>query len=105
MLKLFLDGGAFYMGLLTVELIALLLAAWKAPGWVKEAGLIALSTGCISFMMGVTEIATSMLEAGDSIPGIIAYAGLKVALISLIYGCLIYVVSLIIRVIQKPRLL
>jgi len=93
------------MGLLTVELIALLLAAWKAPGWVKEAGLIALSTGCISFLMGVAQIATDMFEAGGSIPGIIAYAGLKVALISLIYGCLIYVVSLIIRIIQKPRLL
>ena len=43
--NLFQQGGYFPMSVVTILLIALLLAAWKAPAWVKEIGLIALSFG------------------------------------------------------------
>ena len=38
---MFVDGGVFSMSLLSLELIALLFAAWKAPAWVKELGVLA----------------------------------------------------------------
>ncbi len=103
MIKLFFDGGAEWMGLLTVELIALFLAAWKAPAWVKEIGLIALTTGIFCSLLGVFLVFDILAEI-EMAPTIV-FGGMKVALITTLYGMLIYVVSLILRIIQKPRLL
>ena len=98
-----MEGGAPYMGLLTVELIALLLAAWKAPAWVKEIGLIALMTGILSTLLGLFMAFGSLSQASD-IAAVVVYAGMKVALITTLYGCLIYLASLVIRIVQKPRI-
>lgn len=92
------------MGLLTLELVGLLLAAWKAPGWVKEAGLLAMITGFLSFMTGIYHMAIAIKQAGD-VPVGLFFAGLKVAMIPVIYGLCIYAASLVIRIVQKPRLL
>ncbi len=92
------------MGILTLELIALLLAAWKAPGWVKEIGIIALITGLLSTMLSFSQAANAVIAAGDISPYLV-WGGIKVCLITIIYGTLIYFVSLVIRIVQKPRLL
>ena len=47
MFDLFLQGGTWIMSILTVELICLLFAAWKAPAWVREIGLLVLVTDLI----------------------------------------------------------
>ena len=44
------------MSMITICLIAMLFAAWKAPRWVKEAGLAALMLGWIYFMTGLYDI-------------------------------------------------
>jgi hypothetical protein len=103
MIKLFFYGGALNMGLLTLELIALLLSAWKAPAWVKEIGLIALMTGILCQLYGVFCVCDAVEIAGDIPAGVLA-GGLKVSIITVIYGGLIYLLSLIIRIIQKPRI-
>ena len=36
---LFVEGGLGYMIVISLFLIALLIAAWKAPRWVKEIGI------------------------------------------------------------------
>ena len=87
MFDLFLQGGTWIMSILTVELICLLFAAWKAPAWVREIGLLVLVTDLIWQLKG-------MFNAG----------GLKVSFISLIYALLIYAASLVIRMLQKPRI-
>ena len=43
----FLAGGLGPMSILSIILVFLLFAAWKAPNWVKEIGLIALAFGLI----------------------------------------------------------
>ena len=48
MFELFSEGGPWGMSLLTVELICLLFAAWKAPAWVKEIGLLAPGRASVS---------------------------------------------------------
>ena len=104
MIDFFVEGGLLWMSLLTIEFIGVLLAAWKAPGWVKEAGLIALATGFLGTVLGFMQAATDIAAAKGIAPYII-WAGVRVALMTLLYGCLIYGVSLVIRMIQKPRLL
>ena len=91
------------MALLTIELILIILAAWKAPAWVKELGLIALMTGVLLTLNGAYQISDIVADN----PGIthdVIFGGVKVSLIPLLYGGLIYLASLILRIINKPRL-
>lgn len=103
MFDLFLAGGPWIMSILTVELICMLFAAWKAPAWVKEIGLLALVTCLIWQLKGVLNAAEAVQMAGDISPSLVA-GGLRVTFISLIYALLIYAASLVIRMLQKPRI-
>lgn len=100
---LFIEGGALGMTLLSIEFILLILAAWKAPAWVKELGLIALITGILYMLFGAYQICDFVAQNRGLSSSIIA-SGIKVMLIPSIYGGLIYFVSLIMRIIQKPRI-
>ena len=92
------------MSLLTIELILMLLAAWKAPGWVKEIGLLAPVTAIMLAMYSFSVAAVAVEAAGDISPALV-WGGIRVMSISIIYGLLIYALSLIIRIVQKPQLL
>ena len=103
MFEFFVLGGVPWMTFLTLVLLAMLLAAWKAPAWVKEIGIFALAVGVLGFFVGFYVAALDISAAGDIAPAII-WKGLSVAVITTIYGLLIYMVSLIIRIIQKPKI-
>ena len=103
MFDLFVMGDVPWMTFLTIILLALLLAAWKAPAWVKEIGMIALVFGVFVFFYGFYIAADDLAKAGEIPPGIV-WAALRVGLIPPMYGLLIYLVSLVIRIIQKPRI-
>lgn len=91
-----------WMTLLTIELVAVLLAAWKAPAWVIGTGLIALVTGILGTVMGFFQVAEAVQRAGDVSP-VMLLGGYRVALITFVYGLLILLVSLVIHTAQKPR--
>ena len=103
MFSLFLEGGLWGMTLLTLELIGLLLAAWKAPAWVQEIGLLALISGIVYTLFGFSQAMGFVQRAGDISFSLLA-GGLRVACIPVIYGMLIYLLSLVIRMVQKPRI-
>ena len=79
----FVTGNPIYMSIITLLLMAILLAAWKAPAWVKETGLIALAASILMSVIGFFQIFDT---------------------IELLYGICVYIISLIIRIIQKPKL-
>lgn len=87
----------------TPELICLLFAAWKAPAWVREIGLLVLVTDLIWQLKGMFNAAEVVQQVGD-VPLTLVAGGLKVSFISLIYALLIYAASLVIRMLQKPRI-
>ena len=114
MLTFFYERGLGFMSVLTVLLVAIFFAAWKAPRWVKEIGLFALLFGFLGTILGLYQVLIALRDiagtegAGSSIgslipPGVLC-GGLKVTLNTAIYGICIYLVSLVVRVIQKPRL-
>ncbi|MBQ6953744.1 MAG: MotA/TolQ/ExbB proton channel family protein [Bacteroidales bacterium] len=103
MTNLFVEGGLAGMIAITVLLICLFLAAWKAPKWVKEIGLGALVVGIFWSLRGLSQMLDVLQMIGDVSPAVIC-GGLKVTLISTSYGLIVYFISLIIRVIQKPRI-
>lgn len=102
------------MSILTILFVAIFFAAWKAPRWVKEIGSIARAFGFISFLLGLRQMfdafqkIASQKDAVSSVfdlvsPGVL-YGGLKVAMIPVLYGIIIYIVSRIVCIIQKPKL-
>lgn len=103
MINLFIEGGMHWMSLLTIELIALFFAAWKAPTWIREIGGIALCTGVLSTILGLGGMFQAIETAGD-IPAALIYGGLRIAIIPVCYGILIFIASLVIRIVQKPRM-
>ena len=98
-----MEGGLWGMTLLTLELIGLLLAAWKAPAWVREIGLLTLVSGVVCTLLGISQVLGFVRVAGDVAFPVLA-GGLRVACIPVIYGMLIYLLSLVIRMVQKPRI-
>ena len=99
----FIEGGLGGMIFITLLLIALLVAAWKAPRWVKEIGIGALVFGFFWMLCGLSQVFDMLQMFGDQGVRVLA-GGLKVTLIPLFYGLIVYFISLIIRVIHKPRI-
>lgn len=101
--RFFVEGGMTGMILISLMLIALLVAAWKAPRWVKEIGIGALVLSVFLTLMGLFQIFGVTELFGDITFPIIS-GGLKVAMIPLFYGLIVYFISLVIRIVQTPRL-
>ncbi len=93
----FIEGGMIDMTILTIELLAVIIAAWKAPGWVKDIGVLALITGLVSFFLGFYPALDLIQQVGD-ISGSVLMGGMWVSLITPIYGLIIYGLSLLIRI-------
>ena len=101
--RLYVEGGAGFMTVISVLLILMLIAAWKAPKWVKEIGLGAMVAGIFATLLGLLQIFDAIQMFGDISLSVIC-GGLKVAMIPVLYGIIVFFISLIIRVIQKPRI-
>ena len=100
--KLYVEGSAGYMTLVTLALVGVLIAAWKAPNWVREIGIIGLVLGFLVCLLGLSQACKHIQLAGDISPTVFC-GGMKVALIAPLYGVLVYVISLVISLAQKPR--
>ena len=99
----FMEGCLLGSSILTVILILMLLAAWKAPAKVKECGLLALAFGFFYQLIGLLQILSYLQGTPDTANPVI-FGGLKVNLIPALFGLAVYMLSLIIRLIQKPNL-
>ena len=114
--EFFMMGGPWFMAFLTLLLALVFLAAWKAPAWVRNIGLISLACGFLFGAMGLyqmygvlQESYRAFNEAGDIspsnlMPPAVIYGGYKCALVPVIYGIIILLISLIVHLCQKPRI-
>lgn len=100
---LFISGGPVGMILITLLFIGLFFAAWKAPAWVKEIGIAALVVGVFWTILGQLQIADFISGHEDVATNILA-GGIKISFIPVLYGLIVYFVSLILRIIHKPRI-
>ena len=99
----FVNGGPVMMSIITVLLIAVLFAAWKAPAWVKDLGILALAASVFMSLMGLYQLFETIMLYGEASFRVYC-SGFTVVLIPLFYGLLVYIVSIIIRIAQKPRI-
>jgi hypothetical protein len=102
--KIFLLGGVWQMISISVFLVALFFAAWKAPGWVKEIGIGALVTSLLFVLIAWINATSAIIECNGNISPILLWNGARYAAINILYGLIVYFVSLVIRVIEKPRI-
>lgn len=112
----FMMGNPWFMSALTLLLALVFLAAWKAPAWVRNIGLIALACGFLFGMMGLYQMYTVLQgsleafnEAGDVspanlMPPAVIYGGYKCVIVPIIYGTIIFIISQITYLCQKPRI-
>ena len=101
--QFFVEGGLGGMSIITLLFAFMLFAAWKFPAWVKEIGITAFVVSILWTLLGLYQAFGAIMRAPDISP-IVIFGGLRVSLISTIYGMVIYLISLIIRIIQKPRI-
>lgn len=112
----FVSGNPLCMSALTLLLALVFLAAWKAPAWVRNIGLISLACGFLFGAMGLYQMYGVLQEsyrafnkAGDIspsnlMPPAVIYGGYKCVLVPIIYGIIIFIVSQIAYLCQKPRI-
>ena len=99
----FMAGGPILMSVITILLIAILFAAWKAPAWVKDLGRFSFAVTLFLTAMGFFQIFDTIAMYGE-VSFRVLCSGFKVALIPFFYGLIVYAVSILITIAQKPRL-
>lgn len=102
--RLFVQGEIIVMSIITILFVCLLFAAWKAPEWVKEIGIVTLVVSLISVAFGWYNAADALVQTNGDVSPVLVWGGVKCHLTALIYGLFVYLVSLIIRIVRKPRL-
>jgi len=113
MKNLFYMGGPLFMGILTILLLVLLAMtvyfvfnlitgnAGKRKNfrhqltYLKSAGLFIMITGILGQLIGLIEAFKAIEHVGDISPAIVA-GGLKVSMITTLYGISIYLLSILI---------
>ena len=103
MLDLFYQGGLLFMSILTILLLAVIVSFWKYPSWTKELGILALTFGILGQVLGLYSAFKGIEEMGQVSQAMMA-GGLKVSSITTIYGLIIFILSLILRLVNKPKL-
>lgn len=103
MMNLFYEGGPLFMGLLTLLLGGIVYAAFKHKGSIKLLGLLALSLGILGQLIGIFQMYEGIVAMGGEISQAMLAGGLRVSSITTIYGLLIYITSLIMRLVFSFR--
>ena len=74
----------------------------QIPSRVKELGLLALVIGICGFLIGIFQANSVLMQAGDISPAVVC-GGFRAAVIAPIWGLIVYGLSLMIRMVQKPK--
>lgn len=97
------------MSILTIELAAVIFFATKAAiakstdvKNIKSAGLLAAVTGILGQLIGLFSAFEAIQQMGTVSPAMLA-GGLKVSIITTMYGIVIYIIALIISLVLKVR--
>lgn len=112
MKDLFFMGGTLFMSILSILLVVMIawilyhfIAAYKSKplnlemllrrmGYGKSIGLFAMITGIFGQLIGFYEAFSVIELAGDISPAMV-YGGIRVSMITTLYGISIYLISLI----------
>jgi biopolymer transport protein ExbB/TolQ len=111
MIELFYMGGPVFMGIITLTGLSMIVVAvvnglpvlkgevdeLTTPKlrYIKEVGLLAMILGILSTLVGLYNAFAAIEQVRDISPAMLA-GGLKVSLITILYGMITYVISILI---------
>jgi len=109
MLELFYEGGALFMGILTIMLLVVLSLSVLSGnrvfsgnkvdsekiGLVRGFGILAMVAGILGQLIGLFDAFKALEQMGSISPSMLA-GGLKVSMITTLYGITIFIISFII---------
>ena len=99
----FFMGGSGPMTVLTIFLIGILNAAWKAPNWVRDLGFSAVIASLCWVSITVVQMCTAFMAHPDMSANVI-WGGLLCMSLPIVYSMFIYLIALLISTFQKPRI-
>jgi biopolymer transport protein ExbB/TolQ len=112
MMNLFNMGGILFMSILTIEFLVMAILAGKAviakEGSNKDAelmksfGLLALVTGILGQLIGLYDAFNAIEMMGQVSPALLA-GGLKISMITTLYGMVIYLISILLWIGLKVK--
>ncbi|WP_421764483.1 MotA/TolQ/ExbB proton channel family protein [Ekhidna sp.] len=109
MIELFQMGGMLFMSILTIELSLVIyfgvkgfLNKNKKSSSIKSVGLLAVITGILGQLIGLFSAFEAIQQIGSVSPAMLA-GGLKVSMITTIYGVIIYIIAIILSMIVRAR--
>jgi len=97
-------GGVIPVILLTILMAAIFFSARKAPRWVKNIGSIALACSVLASAINFARAAEAVIACQSNISPAVVWAGIRCAAVLLSYGLIVFIVSRIVDMIQKPRI-
>ena len=117
MFKIFSQGGPLFMGILTLILLSLIAVfvvslikkgdkhqLLQSMQWLKSLGTLGLVVGILGQLIGLFS-ALSVIETSQGISPAMLVSGLKISLITTLYGLLIYIIyllcSMFLKYVQK----
>lgn len=120
MFRLFYEGGPLFMGILTLLLLIVLVLAgrsWmkysskdrnvyetrRSLVYVKNVGILAFVVGVLGQLIGLYSAFIAIEEMGGVSPAMLA-GGLKVSMITTLYGAIIFIIALLIWLLMDSRL-
>ena len=103
LLDYFFMGGSGPMTILTIFLIGVLIAAWKAPNWVRDIGFAALIASLCWVSITLVQMSTALMVNPD-VSAQVVWGGILCSLLPIVYSMFIYLISILISTFQKPRI-
>lgn len=119
MIDLFKAGGPLFMGILSIIATVMLAlsvfhtrgilfskvlgSAYDKVSQIREVGLLALIIGVLATTISLMNVFTAIEGAGD-VPMALLAGGLKYATFTLVYGIIIYTLSILISLVLKWRI-
>tara|TARA_B100001564_G_scaffold189393_1_gene158971 strand:+ start:310 stop:609 length:300 start_codon:yes stop_codon:yes gene_type:complete len=92
MINLFFEGGVLFMSLISIFLVLVGVSFYLHSDKLKTYGNLALSTGVLGSFIGLYSAFNTIQQVGNVSPSVLA-GGLRIALISTMYGVLVYIIS------------
>lgn len=99
----FFMGGSGPMTILTIFLIGVLIAAWKAPNWVRDLGFAALIASLCWVSITLVQMSKALMVNPD-VSAPVVWGGILCSLLPIVYSMFIYLISILISTFQKPRI-
>ena len=99
----FFMGGSGPMTVLTIFLIGVFIAAWKAPNWVRDLGFASLIASFCWVAITLVQMSTALMVHPD-VSAQVVWGGILCSLLPIVYALFIYLISLLISTFQKSRI-